>query len=437
MTATGPAHPVDASDARQDPPSRRLPTAFRILYLGEALSLFGTQVSLVVVPLIATLSLGSGEFSVGLLSATGWLPIVLFGLVAGALIDRVSRWRVMLVCNLVRLAAFAAVPLIALGGGLSIQTLLVVAFIAGIANVFFDIAYQTFVPSVVREDQLSTANSRLELCRSAAQLLGPLIGGALAARFDPAYVVAIDAVTFLIAALALLVLPFAVHRGARQRLVAAMPGPQHGKDSLRDDLRAGLQAVWRSIPLRTLVASGALLNIFVAGINALLVLYVTRELHLGSVALGIALAAAGVGALLGAGTYRHWSQRWAEGGSVRAGLTFMAVGAVILPMADVAPAPLATLIVAEALMGYGTPIVNIALVTLRQKITPPELLGRVNASARVAIMSSLPLGALLFGSVAEVTGMQAALTIAAIGQVVVVVVMGPPLGRIDSHHREG
>lgn len=404
-----------------------LPTAFRVLLSGEAFSLLGTQITLVMVPLVAVFSLHSGEFTMGTLSAVGWAPVILFGLVAGAVVDRLNTWQVMLVCNAFRFVVLALIPLLALVNRLSIGALVVIAFSAGIANVFFDISYQTFVPEVVERSQLDVANSRLELCRSSAQLAGPLIGGALASQFDPAYVVSVDSLSFLIAMVTLLVLPLGYRRSRPHSTDGASTRP-----TLLREVKTGLRVVWSNVDLRLVVLSGGLINLFFAGIDALLVLYVTRALGFGSVVIGAAMACGGAGAISGALCYRFLSTRLGEGGCVRLGLACMASGGLVLPLAGSGRLPLLCVMAAQALFGYGSPVLNIALVTLRQKITPSAVLGRVNASARVAIMSSLPLGALVLGTLAQAVGMQSALWFAAIGQVVVVLAVGPGLGRITT-----
>lgn len=142
------------------------------------------------------------------------------------------------------------------------------------------------------------------------------------------------------------------------------------------------------------------------------------------------MAIAGLGALAGALTYRYWSDRLREGACVAVGLASLAAGTLLVVASASTPFPVAMLILGQALMGYGSPIMNIALVTLRQRLTPPDLLGRVNASARVAIMSSLPLGALLVSALAERTSTPVALWAAALGEVAVLLVLGPLLLRL-------
>lgn len=160
----------------------RLPASFTTVLIGESFSLFGTQISSVMIPLIVAITLSAGEITLGVVSAVGWLPIILIGLIAGAIVDRHSRWTMMVVCNITRAGLIGLIPLLALTQNLTVTVLVVISFCMGVCNVFFDIAYQTYVPDIVPRNMLDRANNRFELIRSMAQLIGPLMGGFLATR---------------------------------------------------------------------------------------------------------------------------------------------------------------------------------------------------------------------------------------------------------------
>lgn len=195
-------------------------------------------------------------------------------------------------------------------------------------------------------------------------------------------------------------------------------------------MMAGLKLVWRTPVIRLVVLSGAFINIFEAGISALFVLYVTRTLGLDSSAYGVAISLAGIGALCGALSYRIWSEKVQEGACVGIGVAWMAVGSILTAAAIFPGWSWICLLLGQFCIGYGSPIINIALVTLRQKITPAEALGRVNASARVCIMSSLPIGALMISSLAEAVSISTALWVAGLGELAVLIILGPQLLRI-------
>jgi MFS family permease len=414
-----------AADGQARRASRQtLPRAFHLLYVGETVSLFGMQVTAVALPLVAAVRLGASAFTIGLLNATTWLPIILFGMVVGVLVDRHNKWRIMVSCNGIRALVLAVVPMLALENRLSIGALLVVAFTMGLVSVAFDVAYQSYIPDLIPEELLASANSRLELSRSATQLLGPLAGGAMVATMSPAYAIGATVITYAAATLTLLMSPV---RTSARRSVATSSGDDSDARLLRA-LKQGQSAVWSTPALRIVVLAGGLTNIFVVGIDTLLVLFVVRILGLSGSYVGIALAFAGGGALLGAAAYTRSSSHLHEAGCVILGLGAMAAGGLALPLASF-KAGLLFLFGSQLLLGFGTPMVNIALVTLRQKITPRLMLGRVNATARVLIMGSLPIGALAMGGVAQNFGILAGLWISSAGLCMVAAVFTPLIWR--------
>lgn len=270
--------------------------------------------------------------------------------------------------------------------------------------------------------------------RSAAQLLGPLLGGLLVTTYRPEFVISINSLTFIIALAALFLIP---------GYLRSRPGQNPAKQikpnkTFFADLGEGISLVWKSKQIRLVVISGALLNIFVAGGGALFALFVTRTLGFDSSTYGISVAIAGFGALLGSltyrswdsSTYRSWASSFSDGPCVAIGLTSMTLGAIFIALSVSTSIPIIMILAGQVLTGYGAPILNIALVTLRQKLTPPAVLGRVNATARVAIMSSLPIGALLVSALAEAFSISFALWIGALGEILVLVVLGPFLLRL-------
>ena len=139
----------------------RLPASCTTVLSGESFSLFGTQISSVMIPLIVAITLSAGEITLGVVSAVGWLPIILIGLIAGAIVDRHSRWTRMVVCNITRAGLIGLIPLLALTQNLTVTVLVVISFCMGVCNVFFDIAYQTYVPDIVPRNMLDRANNRI------------------------------------------------------------------------------------------------------------------------------------------------------------------------------------------------------------------------------------------------------------------------------------
>ncbi|MGL5829417.1 MAG: MFS transporter [Angustibacter sp.] len=407
---------ISATEPRKPPDQgARLPRDFHILWAGESLSLLGTQITLIAAPVVAVLALDSSPAEVGALHSASLLPIIIFGLVAGTVVDRVGRWRVLFLANLARALVFALVPLLAATGNLRLWSLIAVAFTAGLFTVFFDIAYQTFVPDLLPESALISANSRYEVSRSLTQLLGPLLAGGLVSFLVPAYAMAVNDATFAIAAVGLLFVRRTGHLGSE---AVSANRPRH---SFLAELKEGVRFVLRTQALRLVVGATATTNIFTAAIEAILVLYITRILGMSAATLGLVFAFAGVGALIGAIGTERISRRINGPRCILLGLAITTTGAALVPAASGRIA-IFCLIGGQMLMGIGGPIVNISLLTLRQRITPPRLLGRVNATARMLIMSTLPLGAALGGTAAGLLGVRITLW-ACVGCLVVSVVL--------------
>ena len=157
---------------------------FLKLWGAETVSQLGTQVTLLALPLTAVLVLHATPFEVGLLGTAEFLPFLLVGLPAGVWVDRMRRRPILIAGDLGRAVALGTIPLAYSLGVLHIVQLYVVAFISGICTVFFDVAYQSYLPSLVDRDQLMDGNSKLEISRSGAQLAGPGLAGALLVTFS-------------------------------------------------------------------------------------------------------------------------------------------------------------------------------------------------------------------------------------------------------------
>lgn len=394
------------------------PRGFPLLWGAESVSLLGTQVTLIAVPLVAVQVLGASGFAMGLLTAAGWLPVVLFGLVAGVWVDRGDPVRIMVVANLARLVLIAAVPLAHLLGLLSIGLLLVTALLAGLFAVFFDVAYQTYVPHTVPTELLPAANSKLELSRSVAQLCGPAIGGVLVTALSAPDALLIDAATFLVGALLLAPL-----LGRRRGPTAPAP---HPTGSVLTSIREGIAYIRGNALITTVIAAASASNLFMSGVIALQVLLAVEVLGMSATTLGLVLAGEGLAALLAAALTPRFTRRAGESAVVLTSLCLMAGGAALLFLAPLT-ASTGLFLAGQLCLGLSGPMINISLVTIRQRLTPQEMLGRVNATARVAIMASLPIGSLMFGTLASLTSLSTTFLVIATGLMAVAVLSVRPM----------
>ena len=380
---------------------------FLRLWAGETISLFGTQVTVLALPLVAVITLRASAAQVGLLNACRYAPFVVVTLFAGVVVDRVRRRPTMIVVNLGRGALIALIPLTALLGLLRIEYLYLVAFAVGILTVFFDLAYQAYLPSIVTAEQLTGANGRLVASASAAELGGPGIGGLLVQALTAPYALVADALSFLASTSSLL------------RIEHREPEP-HGerRPPIGSSIRDGFRFTFSNPYLRAIAGEAATFNLFEQTILTVFVVYAIRRLHFSPGLLGLVLSLGGGGALLGALIAGRIDRRFGLGRTIVGSMVI----ACLTPLLIAAPTGrgAATLIALDAIFfvwGCAVAVSNVLVVTLRQTVTPSSMLGRMNASYRFFTYGAIPLGALLGGGLASVIGLRATLFAGACGLV--------------------
>jgi MFS family permease len=332
------------------------------------------------------------------LTASGTLAFALIGLPAGAWVDRWPRRPILIASDLARMLLLTTIPIASLLEILTITQLIVVSLLTGLARVFFDLAYQSYLPSVVGKNRLLAGNSAMETVRACGQVLGPGIGGWLVAVAGAANVVLIQAATFAVSAASLTVI---------RAQETAVPTPPD-RPRLRAQIREGLLFVARTPLLRATAVTSAAGNFAFAIASAVSFLFMARTLGLSSTAIGVVLALGSVTVMAGAALTPRLA-RWV--GSARIiWLSLAVTGALSLLSPLAQPGWLAVLLVIGVAAGeLGQIIYSIANVSLRQRLCPEHMLGRVNATMRFLIMGLFPLGALLGGVLGEFVGPRATL----------------------------
>ena len=380
---------------------------FLRLWVGETVSLLGSQVTLLALPLTAVLTLHANAAEMGYLTAAEMAPFLLVGLFAGVWIDRARRRPVMVAADLGRCVLLLGVPLLALAGHLSMAALYLAGFLVGVLTVFFDVAYQAFLPALVGREQLVEGNAKLEVSRSGAQIAGPGLAGALVGLVTAPAAIVADAASFLASALFLLGI----------RTVEPAP-PAHGPSGgLRREITEGLSVVLGNPLLRAIAGSSGTSNLFGIAMSAIVILYATRDLGIGPGLLGLIYAAGNVGYLLGAllsGRLPGWI---GLGPTIVWSLPIIWLGALLVPLAG-GPRPLvvALLMGWRVLASFASPLYNVNQLSLRQTITPDRLQGRMNASMRFLVWGAMPLGSLLGGWLGTALGLRPTLLLVAAGQ---------------------
>ena len=375
----------------------------------QAVSQLGTHVSALALPLIAATTLAASPFETGLLAALGWLPFLLVGLFAGVWVDRWPRRPVMIVADVGRAAIVAVVPAAWLLGGLSIEVLYVAALLAGTLTVFFDVAYLSYLPTLIDRRQLVDGNSRIEATASAAQIVGPGVGGVLIRVLGGPLALLVDAVSFLASGVLLW----------RIRTPEPPPVPRSEQSSVWREIGEGLALVRGSVILRALVFASATVQVAGYAFLAVYVLFMTRDLGLDAGQVGLVLATGGAGALAGSLLAGPARARFGQGPTIVGAMFLFGATGLLVPLAVLVPRWALPLVVAsEFLQWMAIVAYDVNAVSLRQAIVPDRLAGRVNGTVRFLVWGLRPVGSLLGGVLGGVIGLAGTLVAGEIGMLV-------------------
>jgi len=371
---------------------------FRLLWTGETTSRLGSNITGVAMPLVAVVTLHASAFWVSVLAAAAWIPWLLIGLPAGAWVDRMRRRPLMVACDIGSLLLLASVPVAAWLGVLTLAQLLIVELLVGLAGMFFSIAYRVYLPAVVAREDLPEANAKLQGSESAAQVAGLGAGGLLAGIFGAVSGLLADAVTFLVSALCLL--------GIR----ADEPRPERpaGRRALGSEIKEGVLFTVRDPYLRVLTTYGTVTNLLLSAYQALLTVFMVRELSVGVAEVGWLLAGGSVGGMLGAMAARPLARRMGTARAMLACKLATAPFGLLIPLAGTGWQVI-LLSLGNAVLALGVVCVNVIQAPFRQQYCPPEMLGRISASGSVANFGAIPAGSLLGGVVATALGLRPAL----------------------------
>lgn len=378
---------------------------FMKLWTGQTISEFGTPVSQIAIPWIAIKNLNESAFVVASLTTVQFLPFLLFTLPAGVWVDRVSRRMVLIVGDLGRAVLLGTIPLAYAFDALTLTHLYAVAFLVGILTVFFDVAYQSYLPDLVARDQLVEGNSKLQVTVSAAQGAGPAIGGGLIQAFTAPYAILVDAISFVASG------GFSAAIKKRENVGARTEGV---RSSMRADLKEGLSYVVRHPYLRPQAMCTSTSNFFGSMSFAILLVFAAREWGMSAGVVGIGLGLGSVGWLLGAVFVGRLQARLGVGNTTLFACILFGVPWLLIPFAPHS-FPLPFLVAAILIGGFGGVVYNVTQISLRQSITPERLQGRMNAVMRFIVWGALPLGSLVGGALASSIGLRNTLIVSAIG----------------------
>jgi len=376
---------------------------FRQLFVADTISQLGSQVSLLALPLVAVLALQASNFEVGALATCDTLAFLLIGLPAGAWVDRMRRRSVLIAGDLGRAVVLGSVPVAWWFDALTMPQLYVVGLLTGVLTVFFDVAYQSYLPHLVGRDNLVEGNAKLEVVRGVTQIGGPTAAGFVIQALTAPVAVAVDAVSFAGSAL------FVGLIRKREELPERKPDRHLGREIME-----GLRFVLRNRLLRSIAMCTSSSNLFSSISGAMLIVLLARTLHLGAGTIGLVFSLAAVGGLVGALVTDRVVKALGQGPAIWIASFMTGPFGLLIPLAQ-----RGWLLWAAAgcfaISWTFVVIYNVTQVSFRQGLTPEHLLGRMNATMRFLVWGTLPLGAFIGGVLGQLIEVRPTLWVGAIG----------------------
>jgi MFS family permease len=368
------------------------------LWGAATVSTFGSLVTRTALPFTAILLLDASPSAISVLRVSELLPGFAFGLIAGAWVDRLSRKPIMIATDLSRALLVAVVPLAAFLGWLGLGHLYVIAALVSVLSVFFDVAYQSFLPSLVKNDELVEANSKLSAAMSVAEASAFSSAGWLIQLLTAPVAMLVDALTFIVSA--------GLVARIKEPELRAKPIASESRPSIASDVMEGLRAVWRQPILRGMVVAGVAQNLAFGLVGTSFLLYVNQEVGFDPGILGMIFAVGGVSSFLGA-MIAGRLPRYGTGAVMVASLLLAAIGQSFVPLATAANAVGLLFLVGQQIVADSAlTVYDINQVSLRQAIAPAHVLGRINASVRVTEIGAVLLGTIVAGYIGETVGLR-------------------------------
>lgn len=315
------------------------------------------------------------------------------------------RRRLMIGADLGRVLALGSIPIAAAVGGLTLVQLFVVTLVSGVLTVFFDVAYQSYLPALVGREHLVEGNAKLTGSAQVAAVAGPSVAGGLVQAIGSSAAVAVDSASFLVSAVAV---------GAIRSPEPKPTVPEGGHPRLVVGIAEGLRFVFGNALLRAIAATTATSNLFSGVAAAVEIVFLVRQVHASPGVIGLLFALGGVGGVAGAFGAGPIARRV---GGARATIIGIAgsVGALLIPL-TMPGAGLLYFGFGFLMVSFSATVYNVNQVSFRQRLCPDRLLGRMNATMRFVVWGVLPIGALIGGILGAVFGLRTTLWIGALGQ---------------------
>jgi predicted MFS family arabinose efflux permease len=379
---------------------------FLRLWSAQTISQFGSQVTVLALPLVAILVLDASAFQVAALTTVEWLPWLLFSLPAGVWVDRLPRRPVLVVTDLGRAAALVSIPIAYAFDALALGQLYVVGFVAGTLTVFFELGYTAYLPALVERSQLAEGNAKVEITRSAAQLGGPGLAGQLVQLFGAPVAMLVDAISFLGSAL------FVATIRVREE-----PRPREEDTRLRTELAEGIRFVLKHPYMRPSMGFVATVNLFYNIMFGVFLVYAVRSLDFDAARIGLMFTLGNVGVLAGALLATRIGRVIGVGPTIVGTAFMLGWPLLFVPLVDGSYA-FPVLVGVFAVTGFNGVVTNVVGVSLFQATTPDRLQGRAAGARRLVHLGAVPVGSFAGGIMASTIGLHQTLWIGAIGATV-------------------
>lgn len=376
----------------------RLSIGQRYLYSAQLVSALGTSVTAIALPTLAVVSLHAAALEVSLLVTAGNLPGAVIAPLFGALVDRSSRVRsVMIMADLARAIALGIIPVLVY---FHLENMLILYLVAGIVGTFnglYTISSQSMVPKLVSKDGLAAGNALVSVTTSTGQLSGPALGGVLVEYVGAARAIIADVISYVVSAV----------------LLRRIPEPSRdvsvtNRVSIKGQIRAGWRIVKTNLLLRRLLGGAGTLNLAGSAIGGLYVLFAYRFLRVSSSELGYSFTLGSASAIAGGLVAPRLIRRWGLRGTITCAALVAGLSMFLLPFAHY-PYGLLFLCLYQAVFTFPAVVWSIGIVTVRQAAAGSSALGRVNSFSQMVMVGVMPVGAAMGGVVADIIGVRAAL----------------------------
>jgi MFS family permease len=375
------------------------------LWTGQSISELGSQVSQLAIPWLAAVDLHASPLAFSLLGVLGFLPFILFALPAGVWVDRLRRRQILIVGDSARAVLLLLIPVLWFAGVLEIWHLLILEFLIGIFTVFFDVAYQSYLPALIEREDLVDGNSKLQVTVGIAQVGGPSLAGGLIGAITAPYAILVDSMSFVISSVFMIRMR---HRENLPRQDTNEPRPR-----MWPQVKEGLAWVVGHRNLRAIAGCTGTSNFCSSLMFAIVILYMVRVLHLSAFEAGAVFAVGSAGSIVGALFANRLGLKLGLGTAIVFTAVIFSFGGLAYPLAPKS-FPLPALMAGQLLFGFSAIAYNILQVSYRQAITPERLQGRMNAAMRWIVWGTIPLGTLAGGAIAQATSLHTALWVGAL-----------------------